>query len=125
MLVSATAAGATITKASALIISAAMDMTAHEATRATTKLGAALNATARELSAKLASRKGIVWVGVAMFLFGLASIFYPPLKLDIFTVVASIVTPLGSLTLMVIWVMIVGNAPSIFGARLPYRCLLD
>jgi hypothetical protein len=58
-----------------------MAVTEHEETRATTELGAAQKDTARELSAKLASLKGIVWVGVALFLFGLATLFYPPLKL--------------------------------------------
>ena len=42
-------------------------VTEHEETRAKTELGAAQKDTARELSAKLASLKGIVWVGVAVF----------------------------------------------------------
>ena len=57
-----------------------MPVVEHEETRAKTELGAAQKDTARELSAKLASLKGIVWVGVALFLFGLASMFYPPLQ---------------------------------------------
>src|ERR1035438_3445114 len=36
--------------------------------------------TARELGAKLSSLKGIVWVGVGLFVFGLGSLVYPPLK---------------------------------------------
>jgi len=39
----------------------------HEETRATIELRPAQKNTARELSAKLASLKGIVWVGVAIF----------------------------------------------------------
>ena len=57
-----------------------MPVVEHEETRAKTELGAAQKDTARELSAKLASLKGIVWVGVALFLFGLATLFYPPLQ---------------------------------------------
>ena len=78
--VTADAGGAPVTNAQSLLISAPMAVTEHEATRATTELGAAQKDTARELSAKLASLKGIVWVGVVVFLFGLASMFYPPLS---------------------------------------------
>jgi hypothetical protein len=84
-------------------------MTEHEETRAKTELGAAQKDTARELSAKLASLKGIVWVGVAMFLFGLASIFYPPLKLIIGSVTTSVAILVGGITLMILPTMIVGN----------------
>ena len=45
------------------------------------------------------SDKGIVWVGVAMFLFGLASIIYPPLKLLI-----------GSMTTSVAWYFGIGSS---------------
>ena len=61
----------------------------HDETHAATELGAAQKDTARELSAKLASLKGIVWVGVALFLFGLATLFYPPLKLLVGSVTTS------------------------------------
>jgi hypothetical protein len=44
-------------------------------------LGATQKDTVRELDAKLASLEGIVRVGVGLFAFGLASIFYPPPKL--------------------------------------------
>src|ERR1051326_7199212 len=39
-------------------------------------VGAAQKDTAREMAAKLSSLKGIVWVGVLVFLFGAASLFY-------------------------------------------------
>ena len=65
--------------------------------------------TARELSAKLASLKGIVWVGVAMFLFGLASIFYPPLKLIVGSVTTSAAILVGGLALMVLPSLVVRN----------------
>ena len=86
-----------------------MAVTEHEETRAKTELGAAQKDTARELSAKLASLKGIVWVGVAVFLFGLASLFYPPLKLIIGSVTTSAAITVGGLALMVLPTVIVGN----------------
>lgn len=45
-----------------------------------TKIGAAQKDTAREMAAKLGSLRGVVWVGVLVFLFGAASFAYPPLK---------------------------------------------
>ena len=107
--VSADTSGAPATNVTALVISAPMAVTEHEETRATTELGAAQKDTARELSAKLASLKGIVWVGVAMFMFGLASIFYPPLKLIIGSVTTSVAIIVGGLALMVLPTLIVGN----------------
>ena len=65
--------------------------------------------TARELGAKLASLKGIVWIGVAMFAFGLASIVYPPLKLLISSVTTSAAISIGGLALMVLPTLLVGN----------------
>jgi hypothetical protein len=61
----------------------------REETHARTELGAAQKDTARELGAKLSSLKGIVWVGVALFVFGLASLAYPPLKAIIGSVTTS------------------------------------
>ena len=107
--VASDAGGAPVTNASALVISAPMAVTEHEETRAKTELGAAQKDTARELSAKLASLKGIVWVGVAMFLFGLASIFYPPLRAIVGSVTTSAAILVGGLALMVLPTLIVGN----------------
>jgi len=107
--VSADTGGAPATNATALVISAPMAVTEHEETRATTELGAAQKDTARELSAKLASLKGIVWVGVVVFLFGLATMFYPPLKLIIGSVTTSVAIIVGGLALMVLPTLIVGN----------------
>ena len=113
--VSADTSGAPATNATALVISAPMAVTEHEETRATTELGAAQKDTARELSAKLASLKGIVWVGVAMFLFGLASIFYPPLQAIIGSVTTSVAIVAGGVALMVLPSLIVGNELLILG----------
>ncbi len=113
--VSADTSGAHTTNATALVISAPMPVTEHEETRAKTELGAAQKDTARELSAKLASLKGIVWVGVAMFLFGLASMFYPPLQVIIGSVTTSVAILVGGIALMVLPSLIVGNELLILG----------
>jgi hypothetical protein len=86
-----------------------MPVVEHEETRAKTELGAAQKDTARELSAKLASLKGIVWVGVVVFLFGLATLFYPPLRLIIGSVTTSVAIVGGGLALIVLPSLIVGN----------------
>ena len=107
--VTADAGGAPITNAQTMIISGPMPVTEHETTRATTELGAAQKDSARELSAKLASLKGIVWVGVIVFLFGLASMFYPPLKAIIGSITTSAAITVGGLALIVLPTVIVGN----------------
>ncbi len=61
-----------LTNATALVLSAPMGVVKHVETRAATELGAALKDMARELSAKLVSLNGIVWVGFVLFHFGLA-----------------------------------------------------
>jgi hypothetical protein len=113
--VSADTSGAPTSNVTALIISAPMAVTEHEETRAKTELGAAQKDTARELSAKLASLKGIVWVGMVVFLFGLATMFYPPLKLIIGSVTTSAAITVGGLALMVLPTLIVGNELLILG----------
>jgi hypothetical protein len=92
-----------------------MPVVEREETRAKTELGAAQKDTAREIGAKLASLKGIVWVGVAMFVFGLASIFYPPLKLLIGSLTTSAAIAAGGLALMVLPTLVVGNELLILG----------
>jgi hypothetical protein len=107
--VTAYAAGATVTNVQAVVVSAPMPVVEHEETRAKTELGAAQKDTARELGAKLASLKGIVWVGVVLFLFGLATLFYPPLKLLIGSVTTSAAICAGGLALIILPTLIVGN----------------
>jgi hypothetical protein len=92
-----------------VVVSAPMPVVEHEETRAKTELGAAQKDTARELTAKLASLKGIVWVGVALFLFGLATLFYPPLKLLVGSVTTSAAIIVGGLSLIILPTLIVGN----------------
>ena len=103
------------TNGATVVVSAPMSVIEREETRAKTELGAAQKDTARELGAKLASLKGIVWVGVVMFLFGLASIFYLPLKLLIGSVTTSAAILVGGLLLMVLPTLIVGNELLILG----------
>jgi len=103
------------TNAVAMVVSAPMPVVEREETRAKTELGAAQKDTARELGAKLASLKGIVWIGVAMFVFGLASMFYPPLKLLIGSFTTSAAICVGGLALMVLPTLIVGNEILIMG----------
>jgi hypothetical protein len=93
----------------AFVLSAPMPVIEREETRAGSELGAAQKDTARELGAKLASLKGIVWVGVGLFVFGLASLVYPPLKLVVASVTTSAALMLGGVALMVLPTLIVGN----------------
>jgi hypothetical protein len=72
-------------------------------------IGAAQKDVARELGAKLASMKGIVWVGVALFVFGVASIAWPPLRAIVGSVTTSLAIIVGGLALMVLPTLIVGN----------------
>ena len=83
--------------------------------KAGTTIGASQKDTARELGAKLSSLKGIVWVGVAMFLFGLATFAYPPLRALIGSVTTSAAITIGGLALMVLPTLIVGNELLILG----------
>jgi hypothetical protein len=98
------------------VLSAPMPVVEREETHARTELGAAQKDTARELGAKLSSLKGIVWVGVGLFVFGLASLVWPPLKAIIGSVTTSAALMLGGLALMVLPSLIVGNELMILGS---------
>jgi hypothetical protein len=99
----------------AIVLSAPMPVVEREETRAGTELGAAQKDTARELGAKLSSLKGIVWVGVGLFVFGLASLVYPPLKVVVASVTTSAALMFGGLALMVLPSLVVGNELLILG----------
>jgi uncharacterized membrane protein YccC len=92
-----------------------MPVIEREETHACTELGAAQKDTARELGAKLSSLKGIVWVGVGLFVFGLASLVWPPLKVVIGSVTTSAALMLGGVALMVLPTLVVGNELMILG----------
>ena len=99
----------------AYVLSAPMPVIEREETRARTELGAAQKDTARDLAAKLSSLKGIVWVGVGLFIFGLASLVYPPLKVIVASVTTSVALMLGGVALIVLPTMVVGNELLILG----------
>lgn len=77
--------------------------------RVTTTLGASQKDTGREVAAKLVALKGVVWVGVLVFLFGAASAFYPPLKLIVGSTTTSAVACASGLALIVLPSLVVGN----------------
>ena len=101
--------------ATAFVLSAPMAVVEREESRARTELGAAQKDTARELGARLASLKGIVWGGVGLFGFGLASLVWPPLRVAIGSVTTSAAMLLGGLALMVLPAMVVGNELLVLG----------
>ncbi len=101
--------------ATSFTLSAPMPVVEREETQARTELGAAQKDTARELGARLASLKGIVWVGVGLFVFGLASLVWPPLKVVIGSVTTSAALMLGGVALMVLPSLVVGNELLILG----------
>jgi hypothetical protein len=106
---------APFTNFQALVLTAPMPVTEREETRAKTELGAAQKDTAREFRAKLSSLRGITWVGVAMFLLGLASLAWPPLKVIVGSVTTSAAILLGGLALMILPTLVVGNELLILG----------
>jgi hypothetical protein len=85
--------------------------------RGETHIGAAQKDTAREMAAKLGSLKGIVWIGVLVFLFGAASFVYPPIKLLVGgSVTTSAVITASGLALIVLPSLLVGHELLILGA---------
>jgi hypothetical protein len=107
--IEATQYGSRTTNLQSIVISAPTAVTEREETRAKTELGAAQKDTARELGAKLASLRGITWAGAALFIFGLATLAWPPLKAIIGSVTTSAAITLGGLALMILPTLIVGN----------------
>jgi hypothetical protein len=92
-----------------------MPVTEREETQAKTELGASQKDTARELGVKLSSLRGITWVGVGLFILGLASLVWPPLKAIIGSVTTSAAIMLGGLALLVLPTLVVGNELLILG----------
>jgi hypothetical protein len=75
-----------------------------------TTIGAAQKDTAREMAAKLSSFKGIQWLGALVFLFGVASAFYPPLKIVVGDSVTTSAAIAGAgLALCILPTLIVGH----------------
>jgi hypothetical protein len=84
--------------------------------KAGTSIGAAQKDTARELGAKLASLKGVVWVGLLLFIAGIASLVYPPLRAIVGSVTTSMAMVAGGLALMVLPTLVAGNELMILGS---------
>lgn len=84
-----------------------------------TVLGSAQKDTAREIGAKLASLKGVTWLGVLVFLFGAASAVHPGLKLLVGgSLTTSAVIAIAGLALAFLPTLIVGNELLILGVTL-------
>ena len=92
-----------------------MPVVEREESHARAELGAAQKDTTHELAARLASLKGIVWVGVGMFVFGIASLVWLPLKLIIGSVTTSAALMMGGVALMVLPTLVVQNELLILG----------
>jgi len=90
-------------------------LTDREETRARTELGAAQKDKGREFAAKLSSLKSIIWVGLGMFILGVASFFWAPLRVIIGSVTTSAAITLGGLALMFLPTLIVGHEVIILG----------
>ena len=105
-----------VVKERTIVLTEPTVQTTRTVEKAGTTIGAAQKDTARELGAKLSSLKGIVWVGVAMFLFGLATLAYPPLRALIGSVTTSLAILAGGVALMVLPTLVVGNELLILGS---------
>lgn len=77
--------------------------------RIETKVGAAQRDLGRETAAKLAALRPVMYIGIFVFLFGAASLFYPPLKLIVGSATTSVMAIAAGLALIVLPSMIVGN----------------
>lgn len=86
--------------------------------KVTTVIGAAQKDVAREMAAKLSSLKWVTWVGLLVFLLGVASAFWPPLKAIVGSTTTSAVAALAGLALIVLPVVIVGNELLILGVSI-------
>jgi hypothetical protein len=93
----------------AFTVSAPMPVVEREEIRTRAELGAAQKDTARELGARLASLKGIVWVGAGLFVFGLASLVWPPLKAVVASATTSGTLMIGGVALMILPTLVVGH----------------
>ena len=83
--------------------------------KAGTVIGTAQKNTAREIGAKLSSLKSIVWLGAALFVFGLASLVWPSLRAIIGSVTTSMALSAGGIALIVLPSLVVGNELLILG----------
>lgn len=80
-----------------------------------TKIGAAQKDTAREMGAKLASLRGVVWVGILLVIAGIASFAWPPLRAIVGSATTSVLMVLAGVGLIALPSLIVGNELLIMG----------
>jgi undecaprenyl pyrophosphate phosphatase UppP len=81
-----------------------------------TEIGAAQKDTGREIAAKLSSMKFLPVIGAIVFLFGLGTAFYPPLKLLVGgSVTTSGAIIAGGIALIALPMLVVGNELLILG----------
>ena len=90
-------------------------VTEREETRIRTELGAAQKDVAAELGVRLSSLKGIVWVGLGLFVFGVGSLVWPPLLAVVGSVTTSAALVAGGLALMVLPSLVVGHELLLLG----------
>ena len=75
-----------------------------------TKIGAAQKDTAREIGAKLSALRGVTWIGVLLFIFGVASAVVPWLKVLVGgSVTTSAVISAAGLALLILPTLVVGH----------------
>jgi len=79
-----------------------------------TKIGAAQKDVAREMAAKLGSLRPVMWVGILVLLFGIAS-FHPYLRVIVGSVTTSVIIVVAGLGMIVLPSLIVGNEILILG----------
>jgi hypothetical protein len=92
-----------------LTLGSPMPVVEREETRARSELGASQKDNAREMGAKLANLRGITWVGVGLFVFGIASLVWPPLKAIVGSITTSAAITFGGLALLILPTLVVGN----------------
>jgi len=80
-----------------------------------TVIGAAQKDVAREMAAKLGSLRPVMWVGILVLLFGIAS-FHPYLRAIVGSVTTSVIIVVAGLGMIVLPSVIVGNEILILGA---------
>lgn len=98
-----------------IVLAAEATQTTRTVDRSKSRVGAAQKDLASIAAAKLGAMKGIPIIGALVFLFGVASIAYPPLRIAIGSVTTSAMIILGGLALIVLPMLVVGNELLILG----------
>lgn len=73
------------------------------------RIGASQKDVTREAAAKLASLRPVMFVGIFVFLFGIASAFWPPLRLIVGSITTSAVIAAAGLVMIILPTFLVGN----------------